>query len=265
MTQPPEYSSPTTTTSSPSQPVPRKAAGPDWRKRITRFPATYGLIALTLAVFLGQWLSVQTLGVDLPLIYGAKVGVAVAAGEVWRLVTPIFLHVGLWHVFVNMYSLYALGPAVERFFGSNRFLVFYLLAGVAGVGMSLAMSLNPSVGASGSIFGMLGALVAFLYRHRELFGRGGMLQFRHLVIVALLNLGLGLAPGIDNWGHVGGLLGGLGLTWFLGPRLEVSMSEGKQIGLVDARPWRDVKRAAVTAGLVILSLALLAAISPLAG
>jgi rhomboid protease GluP len=90
--------------------------GPIW----ARFPGTFFFIAITVTVFLAQIAASQLAGYDMLLEYGAKSRAEILSGEVWRLVTPIFLHVGIPHIFVNMYSLYAIGPAVERFFGTPQ-------------------------------------------------------------------------------------------------------------------------------------------------
>jgi rhomboid protease GluP len=234
------------------------------RQTIGRFPATYGLIGATLVVFLLQLASTQLFGVDLVLALGAKINSAIAAGEVWRLLSPVFIHLGLVHIFVNMYSLYAIGPAVERFFGSQRMLVFYLLSGIGGVIMSMAFSPNPSVGASGAIFGLLGALGMFLFAHRHAFGKAGSFQFRQIVLVALLNLGLGLVPGIDNWGHLGGLITGVALTAAVGPNLQPIWGGETLPRLTDRRPWQTVWPRAITALIILSALALVATLSPFA-
>jgi rhomboid protease GluP len=240
------------------QPIPPRPPRKSLRQSIARFPATYGLIGVTLVVFVFQIL----LGNDLVLGWGAKDNAAIAAGEVWRLISPIFLHVNLMHIFVNMYSLYAIGPAVERFFGSYRMLVLYVLSGIGGVVMSMAFSPNPSVGASGAIFGLLGALGMFLFAHRHAFGRAASFQFRQIVLVALLNLGLGLVPGIDNWGHVGGLITGVALTASVGPDLRPEWGTETLPRLRDHRPWRTVWRRTITALIILTALALAATVSP---
>jgi membrane associated rhomboid family serine protease len=210
-------------------------------------------------VFLAQIAASQLAGYDMLLEYGAKSRSEILSGEVWRLVTPIFLHVGIPHIFVNMYSLYAIGPAVERFFGTPRFMITYLQAGIAGIIFSLALSPYPSAGASGAIFGMLGALAAFLYRHRGLFGRFGRLQLRQIILVAFLNLGLGLMPGIDNWGHLGGLVAGGALSWWLGPRFEIVWVWTDQGQLKDRSSWEQSRTGyLVSAG--VLSLLTIAAL-----
>ena len=234
-------------------------------RRLTSSPATLGLITLTALVFLLQLATTQFYGVDLVMVLGAKVNEAIAVGQVWRLITPIFIHAGVIHLLVNMYSLYALGPAVESFFGSRRMLVVFLLSGIAGVAFSLAFSPYPSVGASGAIFGLLGALGAFLFLHRSTLGRWGSVQLRQIIFVAVLNLGLGLTPGIDNWGHLGGLLAGTTLAWFLGPRLEPVWVDAFRFQLRDRRRWRDVWPGAMVAAGIIALLAWLATRSPFNG
>jgi rhomboid protease GluP len=217
-----------------------------------------GLIGFTALVFIAQFLTTEPTGGDLISFYGAKINHKISAGEVWRLITPVFIHGGIWHFFVNMYSLYALGPAVERLFGSQRMLVVYLLSGVSGVILSFGFSPRGSIGASGAIFGLLGALGAFIYRHRDRLGPAGRIQLRQIVFVALLNLGLGLMPMIDNWGHLGGLLAGIMITWTLGPRIEVSISPDQGPRLIDRRPWQKTRPYIIIA-LVILAVAAFAA------
>jgi len=222
-------------------------------------PVTYGLIGATLFVFLAQMLSQSVLGFDLVTVLGAKDNVAIATGQVWRFITPVFIHGGYFHLFINLYSLNAIGPTVERFFGPWRTLVLYLLSGTAGVLLSLSFSSYRSVGASGAIFGLLGSLGAFLYANRSTFGRAGAIQLRQIVLVALFNLGLGLSPGIDNWGHLGGLIFGAGLTWFTGPNFAIVRdgTAGRFI-LVDQQPWRRVWPRVLLSAVVVASLALFA-------
>ncbi|HKZ55262.1 MAG TPA: rhomboid family intramembrane serine protease [Anaerolineales bacterium] len=239
---------------------------------IRRFPTCYALIGTTSLVFLAQMAGAWLLGRGLTCSFGdvvcelgAKDVQAIAAGQLWRLVTPLFVHVGVWHLFINMYSLNALGPAVERFFGSPRTLVIYLLSGTGGVVFSLAFSNAPAVGASGAIFGLLGALGVFLFQHRATFGRAAEMQLQRVLLIALLNLALGLLPQIDKWGHFGGLLVGAALAWFLGPRMEVLSAPAEPTQLADRRPWREVWLSAVIAAGVIAALALAAIYSPFRG
>jgi membrane associated rhomboid family serine protease len=124
---------------------------------------------------------------------------------------------------------------------------------------STAFNPHNSAGASGAIFGMLGAYAAFLFLHRDIFGQLGSAQLRRILFVALINLGLGLSPGIDNWGHFGGLICGAALAWALGPRLSLGYdpSSGRPL-LVDRRPWVYVRQSAGLSAVILVMLAVVA-------
>jgi membrane associated rhomboid family serine protease len=218
---------------------------------------------VTAVFFVLQWLSEWILGVDLVFFYGVKLREAVAVGQIWRLITPVFIHIGIVHFIVNMYSLFVLGPAVETLFGSQRMLLFYLVSGVGGVAFSMLFSASLSAGASGAIFGLLGALVTFLFVHRRILGRRGMLQFRHLVLIAILNLFMSLMPGIDGWGHGGGLITGAGMTFLLGPAMEPIWMTPERPQLVDRRPFRENWQRALIIAAIIVGLALMTSFSTL--
>jgi rhomboid protease GluP len=227
--------------------------------RLPALTVTLGLTALTVLTFSAQVLSDWVFGFDLVAGLAAKVNRAIAAGQVWRLVTPLFVHGGIVHLLVNMYSLNVLGPLVERLFGGRRMLAVYLLAGVGGSVASLALTPAASIGASGAIFGLLGALAAFLALHRRDLGTAGRLQLRQLALVALLNLGLGLTPGIDNAAHLGGLLTGAALAAGAGPRLQLVQVDLEYARWQDTRPWQQVwpRLAAAAAALAALAWAVL--------
>jgi rhomboid protease GluP len=212
---------------------------------------------------LAQVATQQIFGFDLLLALGAKENSAVLRGQIWRYLTPILLHVGLTHFLVNMYSLYVIGPAVERPFGPIRFLSIYFLSGLGGVAASLAFSQTPSAGASGAIFGLLGALAGFLFLHRELLGQSGSGQLRHIVLVAVINLAIGLSPGIDNWGHLGGLLTGIALSFWLGPNYQIQWNSEGQGRMVDQRRFRHVWPRALLAAVFLIFLLIGATLLPL--
>jgi len=250
----------------PAQPPPAPSRPSPWSFRLRRSPVTFALIGVTGVVFLLQLLGQALLGFDLVLELGLKDNALILGGELWRLLTPVFIHAGFLHLAVNMYSLFALGPAVERFFAAPRFLAVYLLSGVSGVIFSLAFSPAASVGASGAIFGLLGALATFLYLHRPVFGPTGGMMLRQLVIVGALNLFASLSPGIDLWGHVGGLVSGVACTLYFGPRLVPTMVSGIASGLTDQQPWPEVRSRVVMASLAVGAIASLAiALALLAG
>ena len=148
-------------------------------------------------------------------LLGAKDTVAIAQGEFWRFLTPIFLHIGVVHFAFNSYFLYAVGYQLERLLGAPWFIAIYLLAGIAGNLASAAFSVTMSAGASSSLFGLLGAGL-FLERtigtHIKAQTGRRPKQRAYLMTVAV-NLGFGLLmPFIDNSAHLGGLTAGLILT-----------------------------------------------------
>ncbi|WP_243290557.1 rhomboid family intramembrane serine protease [Bacillus sp. FJAT-47783] len=143
---------------------------------------------------------------DTLLKFGAKVNELIYAGEWWRFVTPIFLHIGFLHLLMNSFALYYIGVAVEKMYGSLRFLFIYLFAGITGTIASFVFSPAISAGASGAIFGLFGSLLLLGLLKPNLFFRT---IGPNILIVIAINLSLGFAiPNIDNAGHIGGLIGG---------------------------------------------------------
>ncbi len=192
-------------------------------------------MAITIGVYLLQGLSKSVYGEDVVALLGMKNNAAILAGQWWRLFTPMFLHGSIFHIGFNMYALYVLGPGLERFYGSWRFLLLYIVAGFSGNVLSFVFSPYNSLGASTAIFGLLGAQGVFLYLHRDLFGDVARRSLINIVFIAAVNLVIGLSPGIDNWGHVGGLIGGTLFAWFGGPKLGVR-DEGFVLQLENVRP-----------------------------
>ncbi|HHY82453.1 MAG TPA: rhomboid family intramembrane serine protease [Clostridiales bacterium] len=140
------------------------------------------------------------------LIFGAKENTLIAYGQYWRLFTAMFLHIGIFHLFFNSYALYVYGPVVERLFGKVKFAAVYIISGLTGSLLSYMFSPNPAAGASGAIFGLMGALLYFRQRKRDIFYR---IFGTQLIMIIAFNLFFGFVnAGIDNWGHIGGLIGG---------------------------------------------------------
>ena len=136
------------------------------------------------------------------------------AGEYYRVFTAMFVHANLIHLLCNMYSLFIIGSQVENFLGKKKFIIIYLISGLIGGFMSMAFTTNFSVGASGAIFGLMGALVYFGYHYRLYLSTVIKSQIIPLII---LNLSLGfILTGIDNFAHIGGLIGGYLATMALG-------------------------------------------------
>ena len=173
---------------------------------------TYTFMAICILMFFvsGFGMDIETL-----LKYGANYGDFVRNGEVYRLVSSMFLHSGFMHIFFNMYSLYIVGPKIEDFYGKWKYLLIYLLSGISGGLLSIAISGNyVTVGASGAIFGLFGALIYLGYNYR---GYIGNVVRSQIIPIVIYNLMLGFfISGIDIWGHVGGLIGGLICAYALG-------------------------------------------------
>ena len=153
------------------------------------------------------------------ITYGAKDNTLIAHGQYWRFVTPIFLHANLLHVGLNMLNFVVLGVFLERLVGHARFLLIYLITGIISIIASFYFAPQEiSVGASGAIFGLVGAYSVFVLVHRQAFPRGGGPALLWLVLVIGINLGLGLViSNVDNYAHVGGLISGCLLGWWFTP------------------------------------------------
>ncbi|MBN1180609.1 MAG: rhomboid family intramembrane serine protease [Anaerolineae bacterium] len=178
---------------------------------------TYALLGANLLMYAVSFL----LGPNFVLSLGAKINQAIVDGEIWRLGTSMFLHLGVLHIGFNSYALWLFGPQVERPYGQVRFLIIYLLSGLAGSSFSFLLSPYDSVGASGAIFGLIGAMGAYLYRYRAKFV-AGQSRLMNILMVAGYNLIYGfISPGIDNWAHIGGLVAGVVLGWLMAPRYEL--------------------------------------------
>jgi rhomboid protease GluP len=185
-------------------------------------------------------------------VLGWKDNLLISQGQYWRLLTAIFLHGGIFHLFMNAFSLFVLGPDTERIYGTGRFVAIYFVAGLSGSMLSYAFSPSPSVGASGAIFGLIGALAVFFYTANHILGDFGRSQLQGLIAILVINLVFGFStPGIDNLGHIGGLLGGAVAGWLLVPRytIEQRMFTPTVVSRFDPRGW-----AGVAAMVVVLAL-----------
>lgn len=225
---------------------------------------TYTLVGITGLIYLLQLGSVALLGyadpaarMDLLMVYGARINSLIRAGQFWRLLTPVLLHASVPHILFNMYALIVFGAGLERHFGHIRFLTLYVLGGFTGNVFSFLLSNGYSVGASTAIFALVGAEGIFLYQNRGLLGNRFGRAIGNVLFIVAVNLAMGLTPGIDNWGHIGGLLGGLVFTWFAGPIWEVRQSAlmGAGIILADRREPREVLTGAATVILIFGALA----------
>jgi len=172
------------------------------------------ILMFLITCLLGGFSSILSVTVNVALKLGANYQ-GLVKHEPWRLITYMFLHGSLAHLLINMYSLFVLGTQTETFYGKVKFLIIYIVSGICGGLMSAAFSANSvSVGASGAIFGLTGALLYFGYHYRTFLGSSLKNQIIPVIIVNLI-LGF-LISGIDNAGHIGGLIGGFLISMALG-------------------------------------------------
>ena len=158
------------------------------------------------------------------LFLGGNLRSLIQAGQVWRLVTYMFLHASLIHLLVNMYSLNIIGTQIENYLGKTKYLIVYIVSGICGGLFSVCVHSNiVSVGASGAIFGLMGALLYFGYHYRNYLGNVVKTQ---ILPIVLINLGIGfLVSGIDNACHIGGFVGGILCAMALGLEGKTKRSE----------------------------------------
>jgi rhomboid protease GluP len=162
------------------------------------------------------------------ITHGAKDNALMLQGQYWRFITPVFLHANALHVGLNMFNLLILGVFLERILGHLRFLLIYLVTGVVGVIASFYFAPQEiSVGASGAIFGLVGAYSMFVLVHRRAFRYGGIPSLLWLLVVIGINLSIGLfVQNVDNYAHLGGLISGCVLGWWFMPLYRPSSDDG---------------------------------------
>lgn len=180
---------------------------------------TYTLIAINVIVYILMMLGYR----NNILWYGANIPDLIRKGDIYRLLSSVFIHANLMHLFCNMYALYVIGPQLESYLGRFKYLAVYLISGVTGNLLSMAFSSSVSVGASGAIFGLFGSLLYFGYHYRVYLGT---ILKSQLIPLIILNLVIGfMIPNIDNAAHIGGLIGGILMTIALGVKYKSSNFE----------------------------------------
>jgi membrane associated rhomboid family serine protease len=170
-------------------------------------PITFTLIAINVLVFLAGELD-PALGRRM-LLEGAHLPSLVAAGEWWRALSAIFLHGGFTHILFNMWALFVFGPSLEHRYGTVPFALLYLACGLGGSALYQVVGRDVfAVGASGAIFGLMGALLATAYQAR--FTPAGRAVFSQVLLLLAINLAIPfIVPNVAWEAHVGGLVTGL--------------------------------------------------------
>jgi rhomboid protease GluP len=190
---------------------------------------TYAIIGINVLIWLvalTQGATIISTPADKLFAWGGNAASEVQKGEWWRMLSATFLHSGFLHVAMNMLGLYAAGVVVERIYGSRLFLIIYLGSGLLGSALSLHFSAQQavSVGASGAVFGVTGALLVAVFQHRDklpkVFSKQTMSGIGFFVLYSLMQ-GLG-KNGIDNAAHIGGLVGGCLVAFVLPERFDMT-------------------------------------------
>jgi rhomboid protease GluP len=192
---------------------------PSAARRYFPVVATYVLLGLNTLIFVLMTVSGGSKNVYVLLNFGASYGPYFRAGEYWRLVMPMFLHIGWEHLLTNMFALWLLGSFLEPLYGYGRFALLYVLSGMGGSLLSMEASMHIAAGASGAIFGVAGAVLVTGIAHPETVPRRWKSVFGiGILFVIVLNLTFGhFVRHIDNWAHLGGLATGLVLAWLIPP------------------------------------------------
>ena len=164
---------------------------------------TISLIIICILTFIATYIfGGGSTNIDTLLRFGANYQPLVKSGEVWRLISSMFLHIGFLHLLFNMYALWIIGKQLETFLGKFKFIIIYLGSGFLGSLLSVVLHTSVSAGASGAIFGLLGSLLYFGYHYRLYLGTVLKTQ---IIPVIILNLIIGFTlSGIDNFAHIGG-------------------------------------------------------------
>ncbi len=214
---------------------------PGARSRIPASALAWVITGINVAVFIAMELTGGSTNPRNLVRWGANVARLIAEGEYWRLLTSAFIHIGLPHLLFNTFALLTFGRLAEMIFGHVRFLAIYVVSGITGALLSYFFTRGLSAGASAAIFGVATALAVFYYLNRPAFRVLGQNPLGGIVLVLAINAVLGITqPGIDNWGHGGGILGGAALAMWLSPRVTVDRdAEGRPIAVhwQPSSPW----------------------------
>lgn len=235
-------------------------------------PVTFVLLAVNVLM----WIALEATGgsedTDNLIRFGAKSGPLIACGDWWRLITPMFLHIGFFHLLANSIGLFIFGGMVERIFGSVAFAAIYLIAGVMGnlfsywadigIYQNVPILIKPiGAGASGAVFGIIGAFGSYLLLNRHILGQMGRQAMMSVLFIVGINFILGITlSGVDNMAHLGGLFGGALLALVIAPTQNAVMADfapGRPMGYVHIetrRPGLPRLTTTITVAAIVLAL-----------
>ncbi|KAK4284256.1 hypothetical protein QN277_001111 [Acacia crassicarpa] len=201
---------------------------------------------------------------SIPLLYGAKINHLIVVGEWWRLVTPMFLHSGIFHMALSCWGLVSFGPHVCRGYGSFTFLLIYILGGVSGNLTSFLHTPDPTVGGTGPVFAIIGAWLAYQMQNRDADDKDtSEAMFQKAIVFTAASFILSHFCPIDDWSHFGAAITGMAYGYFTSPRFELkdasssSSSSGRgsqEEGLKLVRHYGDSCRSAFVFAIFIIFL-----------
>jgi rhomboid protease GluP len=190
---------------------------------------TYILLAANIIIWLVMELVGGSTNAEVLIIFGALERELVFSGQWWRMVSSAFLHIGVLHLLVNSYTLYQLGPFIESFFGQSKFIATYVLTAVSASVVSILFSPSISAGASGALFGLIGLLLGNAWAQKR-YTLDLPIDEMQLIPFVIFNLAIGfINPQINNWAHIGGLVGGILLGYIFDPAISFDPSRMKKI------------------------------------
>lgn len=189
---------------------------------------THGLLALTIFVYILMTFDGGSQNPFTLVKYGAKVNELIVLGDWWRLITPMFVHIGFTHLLFNGLIIYFLGQQLEILIGHTRFFLLYILSGILGNAASFALNNSISAGASTAVFGMFASTIVLgkMYPYHAAIQR----LSRNYFVLIVLNVLMGIfSTTVDNAGHIGGLVGGYLIMYVLSSRNALNNPKKKRI------------------------------------
>ncbi|XP_028804452.1 RHOMBOID-like protein 9, chloroplastic isoform X1 [Neltuma alba] len=223
------------------------------------------LASINIAVFLFEIASpIRNSDLELfsiPLLYGAKINHLIVVGEWWRLVTPMFLHSGIFHMALSCWALVSFGPHVCRGYGSFTFLLIYILGGVSGNLTSFLHTPDPTVGGTGPVFAIIGAWLAYQIQNKDIDDKDtSETMFQKAIVFTAASFILSHFCPIDDWSHFGSAITGMAYGFFTSPRFELKDASsssgrgGQEEGLKLVRQYGDSCRSAFVFTIFVIAL-----------
>ena len=192
----------------------------NYQLEFKKYPLTWTLLLLNLILWVLMEINGGSENPVTLIKFGAKEEILITGGEYWRLLTPIFLHIGFYHLLTNSIGLFIFGRYAETLFGGKTYFTIYIISGIWGNIASYFSSFAIGAGASGALFGIIAAYASYLISNRESLGEYGRQTLTGIILLIFINLLFGFTiDGVDNFAHAGGLFSGLICGWILSPKV----------------------------------------------